>query len=144
MKGFFKDSFKPNRRQKLARFNSSLAPGGAPARIARKYYTGPERPGTNLFRLVVSDEEKITIPTLDVSRHYTAATSGSNFFYLGVEKSEALVDVLDLVDPHFSGVGLAELLAGNDLQQPHQVLPVGLVSRHLTFFCRHFCSSKVS
>jgi hypothetical protein len=51
-----------------------------------------------------------------------------------VEKSEALVDVLDLVDPHFSGVGLAEFLARNDLQQPHQVLPVGLVSRHLTFF----------
>jgi len=59
-----------------------------------------------------------------------------------VEKSEALVDVLDLVDPHFSGVGLAEFLAGNDLQQPHQVLPVGLVSRHLTFFAVTSAAAK--
>ena len=41
-----------------------------------------------------------------------------------MQECEALVDVLDLVDPHLAGVGLAELLAGDDLQKPHEVLSI--------------------
>ena len=52
-------------------------------------------------------------------------------FYLGVEEGKALVDVLDLVHPHLAGVGLAELLPGDDLQKPHEVLPIGKVHEEI-------------
>jgi hypothetical protein len=67
-----------------------------------------------------------------------------------VKEGEALVDVLDLVDAHFSGVRLAQLLAGDDLQQPHQVLAVRQVDEQVVdlekanFMILKICRQKLA
>jgi hypothetical protein len=48
-----------------------------------------------------------------------------------VKKCETLVDVFDLVDSHLSGVRLSKFFAGNDLEKPHQVLPVRQIDEQI-------------
>ena len=51
--------------------------------------------------------------------------------HLRVQKGQALIDVLDLVHAHFSGVRFAQFFTGNDLQESHQVLSVGQVHEEI-------------
>jgi hypothetical protein len=58
-------------------------------------------------------------------------TRGSGGTHLGVQKGQTLVDVLDLVDPHFPRVGFAQLVAGYDFEQLHQGPSVGEVDKEV-------------
>lgn len=51
--------------------------------------------------------------------------------YLSVQEGKGFVDVLDLVDAHLAVVGFAEFLAGDDLEQLEQHLPVGQVGEQV-------------
>jgi hypothetical protein len=48
-----------------------------------------------------------------------------------MEKGQAFIDVLNLVNTHFSGVRFAQFFTGNDLQESHQVLSVGQVHEEI-------------
>lgn len=56
--------------------------------------------------------------------------------YLSVQEGQALVDVLDLVDPHAAVVRFAQLLARDDLEQLEQLDAVGQVGEEV--FDLHF------
>ena len=51
----------------------------------------------------------------------TFSTDGDEFDTLAGNEVEGLVDIGDLVEPHFATVGLLEGLAGNNLQQEHEL-----------------------
>lgn len=57
----------------------------------------------------------------------TFGTNGNQLDTLAGDEVEGLVDVGDLVEPHLAPVGLREGLAGDHLQQQHQLEAVAEV-----------------
>ena len=51
--------------------------------------------------------------------------------HLCVKKSQAFVNIFDFVNAHFSCVGFAQLFAGDDFQQFHEIFSVRQVRKKI-------------